>query len=392
MDLGRGRAEGEVAMDINDVRHEVAAALPVVREHAGAAERARRLPDDVVDALRATGINRLLLPEEMGGLDAPVVDIMGMVEAVAEVDGSTGWCAVIGTGSNLFAGYLPRAGASEVFADVDQSSATMLAPAGTLRPDEGGYLLTGRWPFTSNCLHSEWIGLGALLDAGDDPDPALRVVFVRAADLSIDDTWDSAGLRATGSHHVAAREVRVAADRCCVFNGQPWPEGRLWRMPTLTIYLPLLAAVPLGVARGALDEVARQVREGRSARRGNVADDPVALSDLGTADLRLRAARAGLREAAVEAHDRADRREPIDRSLQARICLAAQVASEIAVESTSTAHQIAGGAAAYHGDPVLRALQDVQAARQHLMLARLHRPTLTGILAGLDAPYPPFVV
>jgi indole-3-acetate monooxygenase len=74
------------------------------------------------------------------------------------------------------------------------------------------------------------------------------------------------------------------------------------------------------------------------------------------------------------------------------VCLATQVASEIAVESTSTAHQIAGGAAAYHGDPVLRALGDVQAARRHLMLARLHRPTLTRILVGLDAAYPPFVV
>src|SRR5512133_2258726 len=79
MDAGRVRPDREGAMDIIDVQHEVAAALPVVREHAAAAERARRLPDEVVDALRATGINRLLLPEEAGGLDAPVVDIVGMV-------------------------------------------------------------------------------------------------------------------------------------------------------------------------------------------------------------------------------------------------------------------------------------------------------------------------
>jgi alkylation response protein AidB-like acyl-CoA dehydrogenase len=146
------------------------------------------------------------------------------------------------------------------------------------------------------------------------------------------------------------------------------------------------------MARGALDEVARQAREGRSARRGGVADDPVALADLGTADIRLRAAGAGVREAVRDAHALAEQRRPVGRGRQAMICLAAQVASDIAVEATSTAHQIAGGAAAYRGDRVLRALDDVQAARQHLMLARLHRPALTRVLVGFDAPYPPFVV
>jgi alkylation response protein AidB-like acyl-CoA dehydrogenase len=114
------------------------------------------------------------------------------------------------------------------------------------------------------------------------------------------------------------------------------------------------------MARGALDEVARQAREGRSARRGGVADDPVALADLGTADIRLRAAGAGVREAVRDAHALAEQRRPVGRGLQARICLAAQVASDIAVEATSTAHQIAGGAAAYRGDRVLRALDDVR--------------------------------
>jgi alkylation response protein AidB-like acyl-CoA dehydrogenase len=136
------------------------------------AEHARRLPDEVVGALRHTGINRLLLPVELRGMDAPVVDIIDIVEQVATADGSTAWCAAIGAGSNLFAGYLPRDGARRVFADRDQGSATMLAPAGTLTDHGHGYRLLGRWPFTSNCLHSEWIGLGAL--HADDPGALLR--------------------------------------------------------------------------------------------------------------------------------------------------------------------------------------------------------------------------
>ncbi len=159
-------------IEISGVKRAIADVLATIRAHAGDAEHARRLPDEVVGALRHTGINRLLLPVELGGMDAPVVDIIDIVEQVATADGSTAWCATIGAGSNLFAGCLPRDGARRVFADRDQGSATMLAPAGTLTDHGHGYRLSGRWPFTSNCLHSEWIGLGAL--HADDPGARLR--------------------------------------------------------------------------------------------------------------------------------------------------------------------------------------------------------------------------
>jgi alkylation response protein AidB-like acyl-CoA dehydrogenase len=382
-------------LGIGDVKAAIADVVPTVRDGAGEADRARRLPDEVVGALRRTGINRLLLPDELGGLDAPVIDTMDIVQQLAAADGSTAWCAVIGTGSNLFAGYLPPEAARQVFGDRDQGSATMLAPAGTLTDDWPRYRLSGRWPFTSNCLHSEWIGLGALHADDRNVPPALRVAFVPAAEVAIEDTWDSSGLRATGSHHVTVDELAVDRERCCVFNRDRWVDGRLWRIPIVTTYLPLLASVPLGIARGALDEVTRLVREGGSARRGQVADDPLALHDFATADTRLRAAGAGLRSAVGEVHVLAEQRSPIDRPLQARVCLAAQVAVEVAVDATSTAHRIGGGAAAYRGNRLLRALDDVHAARQHLMFAHQHRRHLATILAGAGGPddvYPPFVV
>jgi indole-3-acetate monooxygenase len=387
--------EMDIDMDIDGAKGAVADVLPLVRAHAGRADRGRRLADEVVGALRRTGINRLLLPVELGGMDAPVVDIIDIVEQLATADGSTAWCAVIGTGSNLFAGYLPPEGARRVFADRDQGSATMLAPAGTLIDDGHGYRLSGRWPFTSNCLHSEWIGLGAF--HADDPGapgapPVLRVAFVSAAEVSVEDTWESSGLRATGSHHVTVDDVVVDRERCCVFNGERWADGRLWRIPIVTTYLPLLASVLLGIARGALDEVARLAREGRSARRGQVVDDSIAMHDLGTADARLRAAGAGLRQAVGEVHALAEQRAAIDRPLQAKVCLAAQAAADVAVDVTSMAHRIGGGDAAYRGNRLLRALDDVLAARQHLMLAHQHRRPLTTALLGITETYPPFVV
>src|ERR1700754_5034988 len=90
-----------------DIAVTVDAILDLVRERADEIDQSQRIPDDVLAALRGTGINRLLLPSALDGLQSPVLDVIDVVERISAVDGSTGWCAVIGSGSNLFARYLP---------------------------------------------------------------------------------------------------------------------------------------------------------------------------------------------------------------------------------------------------------------------------------------------
>ncbi len=352
-------------------------------------ERSRRLPDRVVSALRDSGINRMALPRELGGFETPVSAAMDVFERISAVDGSAGWCAVIGSGSNIFAGLLAEETARHVFADPDQGNATMFAPTGRITVSGEAYVLSGRWSFTSNCLHSEWAGLGAFVD-GSDERP--RVAFVPVSTLEIEDTWDSAGLRGTGSHHVRAVDVPLTLDQCCTFADRPWPAGTMWRLPIYTILLPSLTTVPLGIARGALDEIGRQVREGRAARRGQVADDPTALAEFAATDASLRAARAAVHEAVDEAQAHAERGDPVDRVLQARILVACLHACDTAAAATSVAHQLGGGAAAYTGSRLLRALGDVQAGRQHLLFSHKHLPELAKPLAGLDSTYPPFII
>jgi alkylation response protein AidB-like acyl-CoA dehydrogenase len=383
---------GAMARETAQTKWAVDGILDLIHAAADEIERNRRLPDALVAALRDTGINRLLIPAALGGMEAPIKDVMDVMERIAAVDGSTGWCAAIGAGSNVFAGYMPATGAGTVFADPDQGSATMFAPLGRVVSDHGRAMLSGRWPFTSNCLHSAWVGLGALFHEADGVDSVPRIVFVPVTDLMIEDTWDVVGLRGTGSHHVAAAEVPVNPDRCARFADRPWPDGTLWRLPIYTTLMPLLAAVALGIARGAVDEVSRQTREGRAARRGQLADAPISMAELAVADTRLRAARAGLRDAVDEAHLHAERGEPISRQLQARICLAGMHACDTSVEVTSTAHHLGGGAAAYRGSRLLRALSDVQAARQHLLFSHQHLSELGKAVAGMDVAYPPYVV
>ncbi|MGD9806669.1 MAG: acyl-CoA dehydrogenase family protein [Hyphomicrobiaceae bacterium] len=366
--------------------------LDLVRESGDEIDRQRQLPDAIVDALHGSRLNRCYIPVALGGSEARMLDVMEVIERIAAADGSAGWCAAIGSGSNIFAGYLPRAGAETIFADPDQASATMFAPCGRVTLVRGKALLNGQWPFASNCLHSAWTGLGALFETPNGLDPIPRVAFVPTCELEIEDTWDAVGLRGTGSHHVAAKNVAIQMERCARFSDSPWPDGPLWRLPIYSVLYPTLVASLLGIARGALDEVARQARKGRTARRGQLTDAPVSMAEYALADTRLRAARAGLREAVGKAQSNAKRGKPITQKLQAQIFLSGLQAADVSVEVALSAYHLGGGAAVYRGSKLLRALCDVQTGRQHLLFSHHHLAELGKLAAGLEGVYPPYIV
>ena len=115
------------------------------------------------------------------------------------------------------------------------------------------------------------------------------------------------------------------------------------------------------------------------------------MADFAAADARLRAARAGLHDAVEEAESVAGCGHQLSPALLARIFLANLHATDTAVDVTSVAHRLGGGAATYVGSPLLRALGDVEAARQHYQFSHQHRIELGKALAGLDVHYPPYI-
>jgi alkylation response protein AidB-like acyl-CoA dehydrogenase len=167
----------------------------------------------------------------------------------------------------------------------------------------------------------------------------------------------------------------------------------LWRLPVFSVILPMLAAIPLGIARGALDELATQVRDGRAGvRRGDLAADPLGMHDFADAELRLRAARAVLFDLARRTYERASCGAPPDPRQLALVYLANLHATDVAVDVTAVAHRLGGGGAAYGTSPLRRALDDVLAVRQHYQFAHEHRIALGRVLAGVDDRYPPYIV
>ena len=365
----------------------------LVDGHIPAMEQDRRLTDDVVAAIRATGLHRAMVPAALGGDDLHVVEVVEAIERIASFDGSTGWCAAIGSGSNVFAGYFAESFAATVWSDPDQGNAGMFGPFGQVRANGDGFTLSGRWPFCSNSLHSTWIGVGTLwFGDGDEPEPIPRYVMVPLEDVTVERTWDATGLCATGSHHASADGVAVTREGSITFMDRPWADGPLWRMPLFCILGPALGITPLGMARGALDEVSRRIEDKVTGTRGALADDPVGLADFAEADAALRAARAGLMDAVHRAWDHAERDGKVPKPVQAQVMMSMNYGCQVAFDVTAEAHRLGGGSAAYAESALLRRLRDVQTARQHIMFGRGGRPIMAKALAGEDVFAPPFIV
>ena len=174
------------------------------------AEAIKTLPKATIDAVDDAGLLRLKLPEIFGGVEADPITQTEVIEALSYVDASAGWCLMIGASSIAIpAAFLSHEGVAEVFprGRVPRAS-TAFMPTGTARPQEGGYLLHGRWAFASGIRHADWINLGALVadDRGDGPPPH-RMFTLPTSKAQIHDNWHVINLQNTDSCDVSVDKV-----------------------------------------------------------------------------------------------------------------------------------------------------------------------------------------
>jgi alkylation response protein AidB-like acyl-CoA dehydrogenase len=231
------------------------------------------------------------------------VTFLRIVEAASHADGSVGWCTMIGGAYSLFGGLLSAEGAREVYGDPTTISAGAFRPGGVARQVEGGLRVTGRWSLGSGSTHANWFVAGCSILRDDRPIvgptgmPVIREVFVPAAEVTVVDTWESTGLRGTASHDYAVSDVFVPTSRTFWFQESPVCERALYRMPPVAMFATFIAAVPLGIARHALDAFA-SLAQTKTQDMSSVAmaDRPVAQATLGRSHALVAAGRTYLIE------------------------------------------------------------------------------------------------
>ena len=207
----------------------------------------RRLPPELVEALRDSGLLRAGAPVEADALELPAGTALRCAEEVARGDASAGWCVSIGITSTLLVAYLPPQSRDELFGDGRGLAAGVWAPQGKARRVPGGVVVSGRWAFCSGITHADVLFAGCMLD--DNP----AVVALPTEQLQILDTWHTLGLRGTGSHDTVAEEVFVPDERVLsIFDG-PVIDRPLYRFPPFGFFAACITAAAMGNARAAID-------------------------------------------------------------------------------------------------------------------------------------------
>jgi indole-3-acetate monooxygenase len=372
----------DTRLDIEERARELA---DLARGMADQTEAARRLPVELVRALRDSGLLRAGAPAEVDALELAPGTALRCAEEVARGDASAGWCVSIAITSSLLVAYLPPAGRDELFGGGRGVAAGVWAPNGKARRAPGGVIVSGRWAFCSGITHADLLFAGCVLD--ERP----VVVALPTEQLQVLDTWHTLGLRGTGSNDAVADDVFVPDTRVVsIFDG-PLIDRPLYRFPPFGFFAGCITAAAMGNARAAIDdfiELAGAKRTGASNR--TLAERPTIQAAVAAAESALEAARA-LYYQAIETAWRASQDEPkVPVEARTRLRLAATHGVRTAADVVRSMYDLAGGAAIYDGCPLQRRFRDAFTATAHFQVNQasyelpgrilLNRPTEVAML------------
>jgi 3-hydroxy-9,10-secoandrosta-1,3,5(10)-triene-9,17-dione monooxygenase len=242
--------------------------VPVLAQRAQLTEQLRRIPDETVEDLTRSGLLRIANPRRFGGFGFDYDTVLEVGAELGRGCGSTAWCFTVWSSHNWLMGHWPLEGQEEYFADgPDVLSSSAFNPAGgKAEPTDGGYLLTGRWDFSSGADAAKFALLCAFL-----PDQGPSLMIVPRSEYEIVDTWFASGMRGTGSKDIAITSpVFVPKHRALSYAamGSAQTPGRsvhdddrmLYRLPAWCV-MPFTLCCPLiGIAQAAVDAYEERMR------------------------------------------------------------------------------------------------------------------------------------
>jgi alkylation response protein AidB-like acyl-CoA dehydrogenase len=380
----QSEAEGGKAMtattglERETLREAVASITPVIEAHRDEGERERRLSPAIVAAMREAGLFKLWTPKEYGGDEVDLPTFMAAVEEISRIDGASGWVFANLAAGGMFGAFLPPEGAKEIYSNgPNVALAGSGSPTGRAIPVDGGYRVSGRWPLSSGCHYGDGIGGVALIFDGDAPRmlpngvPDLLSVGFRPEDCQILDTWDSLGLRGTGSADFVVNDVFVPEQLTFPFiTGTPRVSGALYRAGILPLYSFAIAVVLPGIARAGIDAFV-ELAKGKTPTMSQtgLATRPTIHAEVAKAEALVQSARAFLYEVAGETMSTVMSGNHVSEDLEARRRLACVNIGESCARAVDALFTLAGSTPVYSGHRLERCLRDIRTAAQHLFVS-----------------------
>ncbi|UYN97162.1 MAG: acyl-CoA dehydrogenase family protein [Enhydrobacter sp.] len=362
--------------------------------HGAEMDRRRELTPEVVEALVAQDMLRLLLPRSLGGQEIDLLDYAKACEALAWADASVAWFVnQSNVSSATSAAAMPHETARKVFGDPRDGLAwgARHNKSQAIRV-EGGYRLTGSWSFASGGRHTRWLGAHSAVQ-NPDGTPHMRhgrpddrsFVFLRA-DAGITDDWHVLGLRGTGSDTYTVDGLFVPDEMAPARDAlaERRETGPLYTIMSTLLYASGFCSVTLGVARR-LHEFYVELARGKHSRASSnaMAQNNAIQREVAQLEARLSAARAFLHEAIGEVYEAAaGGRLDVDRRLRLR--LATTWGMNEATEVSIACYRAAGTTAILDSQPFERRFRDAMSASQHLQAMWPHVEMVGRHIIGTD--------
>jgi 3-hydroxy-9,10-secoandrosta-1,3,5(10)-triene-9,17-dione monooxygenase len=367
-----------VAPTEGELLEKAAGLVSVLKGRAARTEELRRIPDETVSDVLATGLHRIGVPRKFGGLEVSYGLALDVAAELGRGCPSTSWCYGLWAAHAWLVGYWPPQAQQEVFGESPDTllSSSLNPGKSTCEPVKGGYRLSGRWEFSSGCDHAGWVMLGA-------PNIGERNwALVPRGDFKIVDTWYVSGLRGSGSKDVVVTDAFVPSHRVLDvptagdgdYSGWDAHRQSRYRAP-ITVLLGWDLVTPLlGIAQGMIDEFIARLTGTTGPTRSS--ESPAVHLRLSQASAEVDAARALVRQDVREILDRAEAGEgyaPIDR---ARYRRDKAYAVQLCLQAVNRLFDVSGGHALFDSAALQRYHRDAHAAA--------HRDTLTMDFAGQD--------
>jgi 3-hydroxy-9,10-secoandrosta-1,3,5(10)-triene-9,17-dione monooxygenase len=374
---------------------------PRLRARAEATEAARTLLPETMQDFAQAGCHRVLQPARFGGAEAHLRGIVEIQSTIAAACGSSGWVHGQNVIHNFMLAAWPKEGQDEVWGPKPDAflSGILIAGLGRARRVEGGWRLSGRWPFVSGVSVCDWCLFSALADKDDPNTPGEIWQFaLPQGAFEIIDTWRAIGLRGTCSHDVKVDDVFVPDHRSLHIGGSkggaspgsaanPAP---LFRAPSYALFSVVQASTSLGIATGAFEAYYEQAKRRASLISGK------AVADYGTTHLKLGEAAASLdaaRSILYAACDLAQKvaeagRAPIIQE-NTRLRRDGAFAGRLCMRAAELVLELAGGSGIYDENPISRAYRDLRSANTHISQNwDVNASTWGRVALGLDCPDP----
>ena len=372
------------------------ALAPLITREADEIERTRRLTEPVVSALIENGLYRVLLPQSLGGTEAPPEIFMQMLEEVAKADASTAWCLGQCTVCAMTAAYLDADAAREIFAKPTDIIAWG-AIANEIQVVPGGYRATARWDFASGSRQASWLGAHVQVI---DPDgttrrkpngaPEIRTILFPVTSATMYDVWDVIGLNGTGTDSYSVDNLFIPEKFAALRDDFTAlrESGPLYRITTYTMFGMGFAAVSLGVARATLDAAIDLARGKASTGLKAMRENNAVQGAIGRIEGNLRAARAYLYATVEEAWRDLTRVGHLSEDHRIALRLASTWTIHQAAAVVDAAYHMAGATAVFRANKFERRFRDMHAIAQQVQARDAHYEDVGKAILAADPGTP----